>query len=233
MASQAIKQFRTREITGFLKANPKTSGKAVKVHNPFLPRLNTETGRWAPAKYSRRRQADLIKKARESNMLHLIPPGPKLGVKELESAIQGHAPAAAAFVTDAVQTAAESLRRKDRWTASIEWEGEVKEKKVPGADIGNRLYAGKKRMFKGHKWQRTMKKTKHRRWLLLRSMKGRISRFKSYRLIRVDVPPETSKSSCSSKDHDEGCQTPLLEMQIPIVFLFFTTANYTPNIHFV
>ena len=57
----------------------------------------------------------------------------------------------------------------------------MKEKKVAGAEIGNRLYAGRKRMFKGHKWERTLdKRTAKRKWLM-RGMKARILRFKTVR----------------------------------------------------
>ena len=57
------------------------------------------------------------------------------------------------------------------------WEGEPKPK-VVGADIGNRLYAGKKRMFKGHKWERTLVKRQKRRTMLLSGMKKRVVRYK-------------------------------------------------------
>jgi large subunit ribosomal protein L25 len=57
------------------------------------------------------------------------------------------------------------------------WEGEPKPK-VAGSDIGNRLYAGKKRMFKGHKWERTRAKRDAKRAMLLRSMKQRLIRYK-------------------------------------------------------
>src|ERR1700679_3695909 len=46
--------------------------------NPFVPHKNLESGRWAPPRYSLRRQADLIKHARASGTLHLLPPGPKM-----------------------------------------------------------------------------------------------------------------------------------------------------------
>ena len=177
MALQAIKRFRTREILTALKdttASSKISAKdLVKVHNPFLPRLNPESGRWAPPKYSLRRQADLVKKAKESNTLHLLPAGPKFSTKELVAAVK------AAPSQETTPVKAGKKKEGAVWLRSVEWEGEVKEKKVAGAEIGNRLYAGRKRMFKGHKWERTLdKRTAKRKWLM-RGMKARILRFKT------------------------------------------------------
>ena len=45
-----------------------------------------EREKWAPPHYSLRRQAVLVKQARASGTLHLLPPGPKLSVEELEAA---------------------------------------------------------------------------------------------------------------------------------------------------
>ena len=164
LALQAIKNFRQKEIRAptirVLKpyrapipksiSSPRSNDTQVKPHgqpNPFLPRFNTKTGRWAPPKYSLRQQAELIKKAKASNTLHLLPPGPKFAVS--------------------------NVREKD----AVVWEGEPKPK-VLGAETGNRLYAGKKRMFKGHKRERTRGKREIRRNILLRNMKKRIIRYK-------------------------------------------------------
>ena len=164
LALQAIKNFRQKEIRAptirVLKpyrapipksiSSPRSNDTQVKPHgqpNPFLPRFNTKTGRWAPPKYSLRQQAELIKKAKASNTLHLLPPGPKFAVS--------------------------NVREKD----AVVWEGEPKPK-VLGAETGNRLYAGKKRMFKGHKRERTRGKREIRRSILLRNMKKRIIRYK-------------------------------------------------------
>ncbi len=172
-ALQAVKQFRIREFAPLLKADPKlsTSTARPKVLNPFLPHKNPESGRWAPPKYSLRRQAELIKSARASGLLHLLPPGPKLAPKTIEDASTS-APAAA--TTEATEQA-------KWWTATIEWDGEFKEKEVKGADVGNRLYAGKKRMFKGHKWERMADKRTWKRDMLMKHMSKRIARFKTVR----------------------------------------------------
>lgn len=161
MSLQAVKKFRTRELSTVLKTKRlQLAEKTLAIPNPFIPRLNPETGRWAPPKYSLRQQADLIKHAKVSNTLHLLPPGPKLAVSEL---LQVPRPES----------------EVEPWSQAVVWEGEVKEKKVAGADIGNRLYAGRKRMFKGHKWERTLqKRTAKRKWLM-RGMQARIQRFKT------------------------------------------------------
>jgi len=67
------------------------------------------------------------------------------------------------------------------WTMPVDWIGTVRERNVAGADIGNRLYAGKKRMFKGHKWERMRERRVGRTEMLLRDMDKRIQRFKGVR----------------------------------------------------
>jgi len=64
----------------------------------------------------------------------------------------------------------------------------VRERSVAGADVGNRLYAGKKRMFKGHKWERTRERRVGRTEMLLRDMDKRIQRFKGYRAKGKPLP---------------------------------------------
>ena len=69
------------------------------------------------------------------------------------------------------------------WMIPVEWTGKVRERNVAGADVGNRLYAGKKRMFKGHKWERMRERRVGRTKMLLRDMDERIQRFKGVRQI--------------------------------------------------
>ena len=171
-------------IADLFKADVRTKlyadkARAVKLPNPFLPRLNPVSGRWAPPKYSLRRQADLVKAARKSGWLHLLPPGPKLSVKELEAAV----PTPEKIKTIKEQLDGEYLGRwaTNLWAAPRVWEGKPKEKKVAGEEVGNKLYAGKWRMFKGHKWERTREKRIKRREILMKGMQQRIERFKSVR----------------------------------------------------
>jgi large subunit ribosomal protein L25 len=192
------------------------STSTLSVTNPFVPHKNSQSGRWAPPKYSLRRQAELIKHARASGTLHLLPPGPKMGQaqqqqQQLLTAVKTTTPA---LVEEAVvvgsglvslrsrqeaeekekeETAEEretegqvhgavDARASDvadaAWTRPVEWVGAVRERNVAGADVGNRLYAGKKRMFKGHKWERTRERRVARTNMLLRDMDKRVERFK-------------------------------------------------------
>lgn len=177
MAAQVVQRFRQRELKLVLEASGRKPLRSTpKLPNPFLPRKNPDTGRWAPAKYSLRQQADLVKKARQSNLVHLLPPGPKLSLAELQKAQEQ-----AATTPSSHKTGEDS----EAFLRKIEWIGEVKEKVVPGADIGNRLYAAKKRMFKGHKWERTMEKRENKRKILMKSMPARIQRFKSVRRVTL------------------------------------------------
>jgi len=184
-------------------------------NNPFVPHKNPKSGRWAPPKYSLRRQADLIKHARKSGTLHLLPPGPKLSEAQLQTT--AIAPPFALSVTAAEQQDEEEVRRRGlvgvrmgqeeeetrrgrgedgpalapapaAWTRSVEWVGTVRERNVEGADVGNRLYAGKKRMFKGHKWERERERRVARTKMLLRDMDKRVQRFKGYRAKGKPLP---------------------------------------------
>lgn len=145
-----------------------------------------------------RRQADLVKNARKSGTLHLLPPGPKFNperqrlkdkilVGEMQAALairaarksttgatEGSTATTATNVSGLTKVVSTLSRRQKRlrlgrpvvtsnllfrthtrgWDREIRWDGELKAKEVKGADVGNRLYAGKRRMFKGHKWER-------------------------------------------------------------------------------
>jgi large subunit ribosomal protein L25 len=161
------------------------------IENPFIPKLNPKTGRWAPPKYSLRRQALLVKKARESGTLALLPPGPKISGVEIAAASRQ-------AIVPGPSASEKSQNAAAPWTCPVEWIGEVKEKKVLGAEVGNRLYAGKKRMFKGHKWQRIAEKRERRRALLMRSMPKRVREFKQYYKRRRPhplKPPRTAKNA--------------------------------------
>ncbi|CDO74575.1 hypothetical protein BN946_scf184583.g2 [Trametes cinnabarina] len=186
-ALQAVKNFRLRELPRILKTKPNARPKVV---NPFLPRKNPDSGRWAPPKYSLRQQADLVKSARAVGLLHLLPPGPKLSPKEIETA-SASAPAQA--------TEAGTTEEAKWWTAPVQWQGEYKEKEVKGADVGNRLYAGRKRMFKGHKWERTLEKRTSKRKMLMKDMDERIERFKSTYRRKTPSPVSPARAVSYSK----------------------------------
>ncbi|KAH7925437.1 hypothetical protein BV22DRAFT_1112300 [Leucogyrophana mollusca] len=209
-AMQAIRKFRLRELKSqtLPPLQPVASPKAPKskapqasaqkstsplpagaaLQNPFIPTFNPVSGRWAPPKYSLRQQAVLIKKARQSNVLGLLPPGPKLTAAQIAAATP------ALTATPIEKTIKSPIQA---WSVPVEWQGEVKERTVPGADIGNRLYAGRKRMFKGHKWERVAEGRANRRKMLMRDMAKRITRFKQYYKKRRPSPlkpPRTAKS---------------------------------------
>ncbi|KAF9225994.1 hypothetical protein BS17DRAFT_801257 [Gyrodon lividus] len=159
--------------------------------NPFIATLNPKTGRWAPPKYSLRQQAELVKKARATGMLSLLPHAPKTSAPQL--AAIALAEARPMSKKPNTQTGTESKALEKWWSRPVEWVGEVKERKVPGADIGNRLYAGKKRMFKGHKWERVAEKRAMRRKILMRDMEKRIERFKQHHKRRRQNPLKPAK----------------------------------------
>ena len=68
----------------------------------------------------------------------------------------------------------------------IQWDGEV-QKKEGGAKRGTGigLYGTRKRMFKGHKWERVMAARIETRKSLMGKMKNRIMRFKQVSMCPV------------------------------------------------
>lgn len=160
-ALQAIKKFRKHELNQF--HGLKRPSQPLEIHNPFLPFKNPESGRWRPPKYSLRRQAELVKKAKASNTLTLLPAGPKLPPSVLAAARKN------------------TELKQERWSRDLVWTGEVKEKTVRGLNVGylNRVYLGRKKFFKGHKWERVKEKRMKKRKILMRDMKKRIVQYKT------------------------------------------------------
>ncbi|KAF8348594.1 hypothetical protein F5887DRAFT_880103 [Amanita rubescens] len=192
-ALQAIRKFRVQEFKGLekhiLRFGPLSPPKSVndstlpRMPNPFVPRKNPKTGRWSEPKYSLRQQAELVKKAKTAGLLHLLPPGPK-----------NRTPIAS---SESGSQASESNELEELWAMQIEWEGSPEYKVVPGAELGARLYVGKKRMFKGHKWERVKARRKAWRRDLLRDMDRRVRSYKNYYKRRRPhplKPPRTTKA---------------------------------------
>jgi hypothetical protein len=61
----------------------------------------------------------------------------------------------------------------------VEWVGKLPAKKR-GAELGIRLYANKKRMFKGHLWERARASRVRKQAILMRHMAARVARYKDY-----------------------------------------------------
>jgi len=184
-----VQKFRVRELAKRLPDAPLPSTKTAKLQNPFLPFKDPKTQRWCPPLYSLRRQAVLVKAAKASGTLGLLPPGPKASVAEVQEAVaQAHATRHLKKRLDASWKTPEATKAAGRLTGDeraglrrlrVQWVGEVKERVVPGADVGARLYAGKKRMFKGHKWQRLFDKRTKKIAVRVRDMPKRIKKFKT------------------------------------------------------
>jgi large subunit ribosomal protein L25 len=101
-----------------------------------------------------------------SNTLALLPPGlkftqatPTAGVKHED-------------------TRNSKVAAMASWRKPVVWFGNVKEKKAAGTDI---LYNGRKRVFKGHKWERMLAAREKQKKILIRDMPARLERFKQVR----------------------------------------------------
>lgn len=276
-ALRAVKQFRVRELAlaspksrtppaaataasilhspqrPLARAETSSASRSGTALNPFVPHKNDKSGRWAPPKYSLRRQADLVKHARASGTLHLLPPGPKMSSAQLLAAtgaptsstsplplppsphasVLGEAGAEALVAGNGlvslrrgqVQGQGQGLKEEvveeeeeargeapalgqdsqgghAVWMGPMEWVGTVREHSVAGAEVGNRLYAGKKRMFKGHKWERTREWRVARTNMLVRDMDKRVQRFKGVRYsdstsLFISLPPRSPSGHSS------------------------------------
>jgi large subunit ribosomal protein L25 len=172
-----VNRFRLRELKNSLPIAASTSSSMRAVKNPFIPHLNPETNCWAPPRYSLRRQAELIKKARLEGKLHLLPPGPKLTSMDILAA---QPPKLEEQVSK--EKGKERAMKIDVATP-VEWLGEVKIREPIGANVGNRLYAGRKQMFKGHKWERVIRRRRKYQRILMRDMAERILRWRRVRGI--------------------------------------------------
>ncbi|KAK7035731.1 Mitoc-mL59 domain-containing protein [Favolaschia claudopus] len=174
---------------------------AVVLPNPFLPWRNPKSGRWAPSKYSLRQQADLIKQAKATNTVHLLPPSVKLPHPELftpppspvkstqaqakTSASSSKAKANASPSPSVLQRASSGSRVNVKGPTKelkvkVEWDRRPREKTVVGADRGTRLYAAKRKMFKGSSLERARKQRAWRTWVLLHDMRKRIRRYRNH-----------------------------------------------------
>ncbi|KAI0031363.1 hypothetical protein K488DRAFT_15064, partial [Vararia minispora EC-137] len=180
----AVRRFRLREFSALeryhLSQPPSQQPSPDKIQvlkNPFVPHKNAQSGRWAPPKYSLRRQAEIVKAAKASGRLDLLPPGPKYDPRPLTG------PPKSVVVDPTLEA----------WERPVVWRGKFRRRWVPGANIGAQLYAGKRRMFKGHAWERKFKMRQIRIRILMRDMHRRIQRYKTWHKLRRPKPLEPAR----------------------------------------
>ena len=251
-ALKAIKKFRTRELLGLVNhlkifgplpespISATTSKTTVQLPNPFLPKLNPKSGKWHKPNYSLRRQAELVKKAHASGSMHLLPPGPKKAA--FESRMQRvSATAAATAKRPPAPPASVPTSQGDDWDVPVEWVGKVPEKKVVGSELGIRLYAGKQRMFKGHKWERVKAKRIRRQSILLRDMATRVENYKTVRVFFFTRSFEifeifgsiTRRESQTRSNHRDIQNLPSCHFNIYFLYHLLTPPPFSLNENFI
>ena len=185
MSLRTVKAFRLKELAslaGKLKDSASASRTLIQLPNPFLPHKNTLTGRWAPPKYSLRQQAELVKSAKASNLTHLLPFGPKspLGADAIQQTPVSTEWWQARIAWKDSKPPAE--KKEEKQYSSLEDEAPVIKPRIQVKQMEGlgalRMYAGRKRMFKGHKWERIQGQRKKRTQILMRDMSKRIARYK-------------------------------------------------------
>lgn len=228
-AAKAVKRFRVENLPRQqLRAAVQTKHTnaerpIVKAANPFLPSQIAYNGHWVKPRYSLRRQKELVKKAKMSGMVGLLPPGPKLSVQEIE----------AARLEQTVSARPGKLQ--DWWLRPVEWSAEPERTKpAPKVDTPTQpiltssvssvdeaqqqakarlrqeraalrakrremvqeakkrglvaMYIGRKRMFKGHKWERVLADRRRKHRILMRDMGKRVQKYKSFYRKRRPSP---------------------------------------------
>ena len=117
--------------------------------------------------------------AKANGLLHLLPPGPKNPLPRLPGK-DCDSQAALAMKEAEENKVTRDLRQRlpekgQNWLQPITWRGKVKSR-TPKPGIT--LYTGRKRMFKGHKWERLQEHRKKKQAILMRDMKKRVYNFK-------------------------------------------------------
>lgn len=113
---------------------------------------------------------------------------------------------------------------QELWAMRVVWEGSPEYKPVPGAALGTRLYAGKKRMFKGHKWERVKPRREAHRQMLLRDMDRRVRNYKKVcsahgfasctEMSTVSQTGETTSPQTTTLN--QGAQAAILELALVV-----------------
>ncbi|KAF9458993.1 hypothetical protein BDZ94DRAFT_1200250 [Collybia nuda] len=210
IALHAVKAFRLKAVRDLpnhiIRVGPlppptgPISAGTLRLPNPFVPRLNPRSGKWRPATISLRRQADLVKQAKASNTLHLLPPGPKTPrPTEQAQRVATKTPATVESSSAEASTNGQKQELDSVWMMPVAWDGKAEYKEVAGAELGTRLYAGKKRMFKGHRWERMKEARENKQKILLRDMARRVKNYKAYYQKRKPDPLKTSNSAKARK----------------------------------
>lgn len=224
-ALQAVKALQAKAVKGLPRhiirfgplpppTEPVSAG-TLRLPNPFVPRLNPKTGKWRPAAVSLRRQADIVKLAKASNTLHLLPPGPKTP-RPTEQTLRAAAETNAKFEGHPTGKVTEGDKNGEdsSWMIPVSWEGKAEYKEVAGAELGTRLYAAKKRMFKGHRWERVKEARDSKKKILLRDMARRVRNYKAVRFrfspgwhsLTLDHNPVLSKEKAEPSQNLQFCE---------------------------
>ena len=197
MSFRTVKAFRLKELSAFaskLKDGASASETQIQLLNPFLPHKNTLTGRWAPPKYSLRQQADLFKSAKASNLIHLLPFGPKSPIIPLNADDLPKPASAEWWQADVLwKDSKPPVEKEGTKDPSLEEEAAPRAPRIEVKQMEGlaalKMYAGRKRMFKGHKWERVQAQRTKRTDILMRDMKKRIARYKEVSPVLIDTTP--------------------------------------------
>lgn len=150
----------------------------LELPNPFVAQ-KMSNGKWRAPVYSLRKQAELVRVAKANGLLHLLPPGPKNPLPRLPGKDRDYQAALATKEAEESKVTRDLRQRLpdegQNWLQPIIWRGMVKSR-TPKPGIT--LYTGRKRMFKGHKWERLQEHRKKKQAVLMRDMKKRVYNFK-------------------------------------------------------
>jgi len=169
----AVQRFRWSQLQkNAAKIVATNSDQPFTLPNPFVPKFDSAAARWRKPKYSLRQQAVLVKQAKAAGLLHLLPPGPKADQHDTQPAI----------------TSPDTDKSTQSDGPRMIWSENFITRRTLGSNVGARFYVNRKRLFKGHKWERTMASRRAKTRVRLRDMDKRIHRYRMKPIRVFKVP---------------------------------------------
>jgi len=124
--------------------------------------------------------------------VHLLPPGVKLPQPELfvpptpksqsrpKAKSAGKATTSASTPLKRASNGRLNVTGHKELDVKVEWDRRPAAKTIPGAEKGTRLYAARRKMFKGSRSERSRNQREWRTWVLLHDMRKRIRRYRTH-----------------------------------------------------
>jgi len=142
----------------------------------------------------------LVKSAKASALIHLLPLGPK---SPIDVDQPKHVPTEWWQTAVVWENSKPTVEGKEEEKVHLEEEVQkvatrIQVKQMEGL-AALKMYAGRKRMFKGHKWERVQARRQKRTHILMRDMNKRITRYKEWYHNRKPNPLKPPRGAKAPK----------------------------------